>query len=247
MAKLNQIIAIEKGIKARVYATVSEMHKSVQKPELFNGFVRTYQTKHDGGDELPQERKRVQFAVTSILTDAERALSELINVTARKDWSNCDAKADVVVDGQVLVPKVPVTYLLFLEKQLTDMRTFIGQLPVLDEGESWAHDANSGLFRTEMVQTHRTKKVSKPLVLYPATAEHPAQTQVLVEDVLEGHWQQIKHSSAMPRPQKDAMTLRVEKLLQAVKQAREEANAIDEVVTPDVGTPLFKYILGDLA
>ena len=64
MAKLNQIIAIEKGVKARVYGELTELHKAVQKPELFNGFSKTYQKKDDDGEDLPAEKKRVQYAAT---------------------------------------------------------------------------------------------------------------------------------------------------------------------------------------
>jgi hypothetical protein len=48
-----------------------------------------------------------------------------------------------------------------------------------DEGESWTKVTNSGLWVTEPIQTHRTKKVQKPIVLYPPTTEHPVQTQLI--------------------------------------------------------------------
>ena len=38
MAKLNQILAIEKGIKTRVYGEFTELHNATQKPALMNGF-----------------------------------------------------------------------------------------------------------------------------------------------------------------------------------------------------------------
>ncbi len=41
MSKLNQIIAIEKGIKSRVYAGLTDLNKIVQKGELFNGFQKS--------------------------------------------------------------------------------------------------------------------------------------------------------------------------------------------------------------
>ncbi len=244
MAKLNQIIAVEKGIKARVYSGVTELHKASQKPALFNGFAKTYQKKDEDGEDLPPERMRVQFMAPDVLRGAERLLTELMDITARKDWTNCAAAADVVVDGVTIAPAAPVTYLLFLEKQLTDLRTFVDAIPVLDEGEAWTKDVNSGLFKTDPTQTHRTKKVQKPIVLYPATPEHPAQTQVISEDVIAGFWSQVKHSGALPKPEKEAISGRVEKLLQATKQAREQANGTDEQTAPNVGTAVFQYLLG---
>lgn len=49
----------------------------------------------------------------------------LFDVTATKDWANCEARADVTVDGWVLVSAVPVSCLLFLEKRLTDIYAFV--------------------------------------------------------------------------------------------------------------------------
>jgi hypothetical protein len=245
MAKLNQIIAIEKGIKSRVHGEVTDLYKAVQKPDLFNGFGKTYKPVNEDSESLPSERKRVQFETKDVLRSIERLHTELFDVTARKDWTNCDAKANVVVDDNVLIYQVPVPYLLFLEKQLTDLRTFIGAIPVLDEGEAWTKDPNSGLFKTEVVSTHRTKKVQKPIVLYPATEQHPAQTQIITEDVIAGFWEQVKHSGAMPKPEKEALSERVEKLLQAVKQAREEANTRDEVAAPSVGSAVYGYLMAE--
>lgn len=245
MAKLNQIIAVEKGIKARAYSELTELNKAAQKAELFNGFSKVYEKKDEDGEDLPSEKKRVQFVAGEVLRAAERAIGEWMDVTARKDWSNAIATADVSVDGKVVLAGVPVTYLLFLEKQLTDMRTFAGNMPVLDEGEAWTRDENSGLYKSDVVSTHRTKKVQKPIVLYPATPEHPAQTQIVTEDVIAGHWKQVKHSGAMPKPERAALLERVEKLLKAVKEAREAANGIDEVPAPAVGQAIFGYLLGE--
>lgn len=246
MAKLNQIIAIEKGIKSRVYSEITELNKAVQKPELFNGFSKDYRKKDDDGEDLPSEKKRVQFAVPEVLRSVERSMTELMEVTARKDWTNCKASADVVLDGKPLIAGAPVSFLLFLEKQLTDMRTFVSNIAVLDEAESWSKDENSGLYKTEPTQTHRTKKIARPIVLYPATPEHPAQTQMVTEDIIAGFWQTVKQSGAMPKPEKQALSERIEALLRAVKEAREEANVHDEVETPEIGGVVFNYLLGGI-
>jgi hypothetical protein len=241
--KLNQIIAVEKGIKSKSYADITEMHKINQKPELFSGFDKKYQPKDDQDESLPPESKRVQFTTDYVLKSLERTASELMNITARKDWTNMVSKADIKVDGKTILASVPITYLLFLEKQLTDYHTFAKNLPVLDHAEDWKKDVNSGLYKTEPVSTHRTKKVVRPLVLYPATPEHPAQTQLISEDVIAGFWNLVKFSGAISKPAKEELIQRVEILLRSVKEAREEANAIDEVTSPDVGSVIFEYLL----
>lgn len=243
MAKLNQILAIEKGIKADSYSALTEYHKLIQKPELFAGFKKEYQSNSDDGDKLQPEGKKVQFVVTEILRTVEKEQSKLLNIIVRKDLTNCVAKAPVMLDGVQLIPDVPVSYLLFLEKQLNDLRDIIAKLPILDSGDEWKPDESTGLSRTDEVKTHRTKKLQRPIVLYEATDKHPAQTQLITEDVIEGYWSTVKFSGAIRRPDKLAMIERVEKLQQAVKIAREAANIQDEEPSPDVGKAIFGYLM----
>lgn len=228
MTKLNQIIAVEKGVKSRVKSAVTELYKTAQKPELFNGFAKSYEKADVDGEDLPAENKKVTFNAEDMLQSVGGLMAEYLTVTARKDDLNCSARADVVVSGKVLLPKAPITFLLSLEKELTDIKTFITHLPILDESEDWAKDSNSSLFKTEPTKTHRTKKIVKPIVMYPATDHHPAQTQLVNEDILAGYWKSIKHSGALPKPRKLELLSRVETFLNAVKEAREEANSIEE-------------------
>lgn len=244
-AKLNQIIAIEKGVKSRTYADISTLYKVVQKPDLFNGFVKNYLKKDEDGEDFPAEKKRVQYYTDEVLHSVSRSMTELMQITARKDWTNCNAVADVVLDGKVVVKGAPVSYLLFLEKQLTDFATLVDNLPILDENEVWKKDAESDLMKSEPVKTHRTKKLQKPIVLFPATPEHPAQTQLITEDVLVGYWEQVKLSGAMSRNKKKEILEKTIALGKAIKEARETANMTDEVATPNVGDSIFSYILGD--
>jgi len=246
VARLNQIIAIEKGIKSGTYAKITEIHNRT-KPEMYNGFEKRYEKIDEASEDLPPDRKHIEITAQDVLTQVRKLTSELMQVTARKDWTNCVAKANIVVDGQAVLHDVPVTYLLFLEKQLTDLQTLITKMPVLDPAERWESDPASGLFRSaEPTRTHRTKKVQEAIVKYPATVEHPAQTELITKDVLAGHWVTTKFSGAMQKPRKEAIVERVNKLLQAVKQAREAANGADEVDgIPDVGDAVFNYVLRD--
>ena len=244
MTKLNQVIAVEKGIKSRVYADLSALHHSTQKADLFNGFAKQYQPILDDGEQLPPENKKVQLTAEKAIDQTQHLLRDLFDVTATKDWTNCAARASIKIDDKVILEDVPVSYLLFLEKQLTDVRTFIASLPVLDDAENWKQDENSGLYKTAELKTHRTKKVQKAIVLYDATDRHPAQTQLITEDVIAGHWILVKHSGAIARPEKEAIARKVEILLRAIKEAREEANGKVVVPTPDVSKAVFSFIFG---
>src|SRR5690349_11462734 len=161
MAKLNQIIAVEKGVKSRSFQDLTEAHHAVQKPALLSGISRTYLAKDEEGEQLPPESTRVQTRAEDVLRQISTTLTRLFDVTATKDATNCVARADVVVDDRVLLADVPVTYLLFLEKQLTDLHTFVKKLPVLDAAESWVFNDSADCWSTEPVRTNRTKKVPR--------------------------------------------------------------------------------------
>lgn len=241
--KLNQILAIEKGTKSRVHGEITRMHHALQKPTLLNGFAKSYQANDEAGDQHPPENARVQMIATDMIRKAGRLLTELFDITATKDWANTQAKGDLVVDGQVLLEQVPATYLLFLEKQLNDLNTFVGKIPVLDPSDEWSYDESSNLFKTEPSRTSRTKKVQRPIVLYPATEKHPAQTQLISEDVVVGSWLTVKHSGALPVNKKTELLERIERLSNAAKMAREQANGT-EASRREVGERVFTYLFG---
>lgn len=243
MAKLNQIIAVEKGIKSRTQQELTAAHQGLQKPALLSGISRTYQPKDEEGEQLPPESTRVQVKAEDVLRRTADTLTRLFDVTATKDWANCSARADVTVDGRVIVADVPVSYLLFLEKQLADLGAFVRKLPVLDAAESWEQDPSSDAWRTEPVRTVRTRKVPRNHVKAEATDKHPAQVELYYEDVPVGYWTTMKFSGALPAQRVNELVDRVEKLRQAVKFAREEANGVD-VVDQRVGDAVFGYLFG---
>ncbi len=243
MPKLNQILAIEKGIKTRVYADFTELHQATQKPALMNGFHKAYQPRDEDGETYPPESQKVQHNAAEVLERVAAGLTELFDITAIKDYANCAARADVVVDGRPLIKDVPATYLLFLEKQLSDLHTFVAKMAELDAGSDWNVDPGTGLFKTEPTATQRTKKLQRPIVLYDATEHHPAQTQLITEDVIAGQWVTIKYSGAIPAPRKKQLLGRIEKLTNAVKFAREQANAV-ETTEQKVGRHVFDYLFG---
>lgn len=241
MPKLNQIIAVEKGVKQRSYEELTKAHHALEKNTLLAGISRTYQPKDEEGDKLPPESTRVQVRAPQMIAETQTIMTELFDVTATKDWANCEAKADVMLDGEALLTDVPVTYLLFLEKQLVDLHTFVSKLPVLDQAESWTYDSAADAYATQPAETTRTKKIPRNHIKYEATKEHPAQVDVYTEDVIVGTWRTIKFSGALPAARVRELTERVEALQQAVKYAREEANSL-EVDSVSVGDALFGYL-----
>ena len=241
MTKLNQILALEADAKRHAQAAVAQASGTLGNTSVLNGLSRTYQPRQEDDEQLPPESTRVQATAQDVVAAMQSELVRLWDLTATKDYANCEAKADVVLDGRTLVEAAPATYLLFLEKQLAELEGFIRRLPTLDQADKWTYDTAQGLWTTEPVQTVRTKKVPKSHVAYEATKEHPAQVEMYMEDVWVGTWTTVKFSGAIPAAVRNSMLERLRKLLDAVKAAREEANGM-EVRNVKVGAALLGYI-----
>lgn len=239
--RLNQIIAIANGEKARKQKVLTKTYQNLQKSTLFEGISKRYAALDEDGERLPNEDKRVQLTVQQAMKEAIEVMEDMFNVIATQDIGNCSAKADVKVDGNVILSGVPATHLIFLEKQLIDIATFVDQFPVLDPAEDWSFDDIPACYASKVKETHRTKKVPEVIVKYDATEEHPAQTEMTQKDIITGYWSTIKFSGNIKKIDKDAMLDRIRKLSQSLKIAREEANS-QEVTRSDLGTKVLEYI-----
>lgn len=243
MGKLNQVIAVEKGSKTRLNDEFTAAYHVLQKPELLVGLARSYTPKEDGGDTLPPENKKLVVRVEDILTQTAKVLTQLFDITATKDAANCNAKADIVLPGEKtpILTDVCVSHLLFLEKQLADLHTVVKKLPTLDPSENWTWSKEQNCYLTAPVETVKTKKVPKNHVKAEATDKHPAQVETYHEDVVQGTWKTIKLCGALPAERVASILERVEKLLAAVKTARQTANET-EAPPREEGAKIFGYL-----
>lgn len=248
MLKLNQVISIENETKTKTTQEVTEVHKACQKPDLFSGHAKVFKPRDEDpssptGEQLPPDNKQVQAYAVDIIRLTREKWGRMYDVEAMREWGNSVARADVAVGGEVLVKDAPVGFILFLEKQLPLVRKFVTELPVLDAAEAWQpHDPERGVHRTEASGTARTKKLTRPMVLYEATKEHPAQVKEVSEDVFAGTWWTTKYSSALSAQRKAELLKRVDDLIVAVKFARERANE-QPVDDSRVGRQLMEWIL----
>lgn len=243
MGKLNQVIAVVAGKKANAAKAITEAYHLIQKGPLFDGISRTYQPKTEEGDRLPPESKSIQVKVGDLIKTVTAALTEMFDVVATQDHANAEAEASIVIDGKTILFNVPVTHLLFLEKQSNDLATFVGKLPTLDPSEAWTYNESADQWATAPSETARTRKIPKAFVKAPATKEHPAQVETFHEDEIAGYWKTIKFSGAIPAKDKNEMLERVRKLHEAIVKAREEANGI-EVKNASVGKEVLSYVFG---
>lgn len=243
MKYLSQVVANEKTVKNAVYGELTKLYHELQKPDLTAGLQKTYQPHEEDGEKFPPDSKNVQLRVEARLTAIGRRLTQLFEVTAQRDYTNTVAKADVIVNGAVILADAPVPYLLFLEKQLKDFKALVLKLPLLDPTKKWEYDPQERISVADPIVTARSKKVPKPVVLFPATDKHPAQTQLLQEDVLVGNWTTVHQSGAISTSRRDDVLERLETLTAAVKSAREEANRTQVVPLPNYQGVIIDYLL----
>lgn len=243
MSKLCQIIAVANGMKTGAERTITDIHRRTEKDTLLIGHDRTYQPKLDGGETLPPERKVVQVKVPEAMQDAQTILRELWKIVGIQDLGNTKAKADIVLkDGTVLAKEIPVTHLLFLEKQLDNIGKLVSSLAVLDPAQEWGYDANKDAYVSKPIQTLRTKKTQIPLTLAPATDKHPAQVKDITDDVVVGTWTQVNYSGGIPAKAKKDMMARIEDVRNAVKFAREKANQQEVEDNIDLNGGMLNYV-----
>ena len=220
MPKLNQVNAVLTARKNEAEKHVTELYKLIQKEPLFVGRERTYRPLDEvNGQKLPPESQRVQQRADDLIRQAREKWTELWNLVYTQDTGNQGAKADIVVDGRVILANVPVTTLLFLDKQVNDLETFVSKLPTPDPSEEWTHDPNSGLLRGRATESLRTSKEPTVIVKYEATKDHPAQTELFTKDVPVGTWTQIVYSGCLPTDRKNGLLARIHKLQDAIKAA----------------------------
>lgn len=242
-AKLCQIVAAESHRKTDLNRKATDLYHKLQKGDLFTGQTREYEPLDvENGVKYPNEHQKVQLSAEDVLRDVSDVLTQLFDVTATKDYGNMLARADVVVDGETLIKDAPVPYLLWLEKQLTDLHTIFKKIPVHDPGQEWTYDGSTNLYRSKPSKGTKTEKTPQHYSKAAATDKHAEQVEFYWKDDVIGYWTTTRFTGALPASRVRELCDRVLKLHAAVAYAREEANST--VVTDQtVGRKLFDFLL----
>ena len=242
--RLNQIIPILKTVKQNSDKAITEIYHAIQKSQLFLGFSKTYSPREEEGFVYPGETNTVSYKVSDLLEVFTSSVGEFYDLAYTQDCANTIACADLVVDGEVLLANVPVTHLLFLEAQLNDVKTFASKLPTLPVDKTWIYSQEKGCYTTSPKETVKVKKITDFVIAAPATPEHPAQVREVSKDIVEGTWTTIEYSSAIQGDRAKQLLRRVDTLIRAVVQARQEANslAIEQKKSSD---KIFGYLFQD--
>jgi hypothetical protein len=176
-----------------------------------------------------------------VLNDIRLAMTCLLDLTATQDVSNAGVLVDVKFNDKVILRGLPVTNLLFLEKQLINLHALVSKIPILDPSENWAYSSDVGCYVSGKTVTTKTKKTPRTHIKYDATKEHPAQVEMYYEDVVIGSFDTLKFSGSLSSDEHTTILSRIDMLRDAVKVSREEVNSMPAKDTK-VADAIFDFV-----
>lgn len=250
---LHEILAVEQDVKANAERTRNQLIETFRtKQSHFTGMRRTFRpfsvdetTGEEGGERLEAET-RLAKTVPEQLDLAMREVAKALELGMQVDEANTRAKADIVVDGRVLLADVPATFLLQLERRLREVRAVFKEAPTFDPVRVWSVDPAADkkhVLRAEPVTTVRKKRTRKYNVMVEATKEHPAQVDIMEVDEPIGEIRSYDWTGMLSTGKKEALLEQVDRLISAVKQARSRANTVEVDTERKVSTVLVDYLL----
>lgn len=224
--KQHEVLAIEHDKKQKATLILGEaLHTFEKKPALFAGHRKSYAPfdSEDVTKQIPAETVDVQNTVLEKVEYVENFLADKIDIILTKEMTNAGTKAALMIGGKQVELNAPA--LLALEKEVVMFRDFLRKAPTLPNDMSWTPSQSSqGIWETSKEETIRTTKTQKPVTMYPHTDKHPAQTQLITEDVAVGKWSKQLLSGALSTKQKADMLNRADAMINDIQQARARAN-----------------------
>ncbi len=251
MAKLHELLAVHNNLKGQALKVLTELKGTFNtKRHLFQKKLVTFESTTEGMPDSVKEQSDIQSSVRQEVDWVSKIIANSIDASYAIDVANTSAKADIVLeDGTILLKDVPATALLQLEKSVREVSELVKTIPTLDPAKGFKLDPDSGegWYAAREIEVETTRKQKKVLVLYAATVQHPAQTQLIDEDVKVGINRTQEWSTMITPAQKAELIERAEKLFRAVTQARSRANdqTIDQAANK-IGDKLLGYVFSSL-
>lgn len=252
MSKLHELLAVYGNITGQATKLRTELTNTFEKKRHhFAKTIKTFKPNDESaGAAKIEEQQDIQTSVCGELEWIAKTLGKAVDVNYQIDVANREAKGDVITeDGEILLKDVPTTSLLWLEKRVAEWKEMLSAIPTLDpaKGFTQAADQGKGIYVAREVTKIRTKKGKKLYLKYAATKEHPAQTELIDEDIPVGTITEQEWSSLITPAVKADLLDRAEILLRAVSKARAKANehAVD-VASLKIGNTLLDFVLKPL-
>jgi hypothetical protein len=250
MAKLHELIPVNNALEGQADKCAADLTELfTKKHHHFTEKLVTVTSKEEtGAPPTVEEQLALQTTVQKELTWMRQYWVKAIDSAHQINVGNTLAKADIALEnGETLASKVPATTLLELDKMLTKVKNVLSAIPTLDPAKSFKPDPSRepGVSIAREVTRTRTAKKQKGIVLYDATPEHPAQTQLITEDIPVATVTTQEWSGMITPGAKADLLDRCEILMRAVKAARARANEVEiDLAANRIASSLLDYVLG---
>ena len=251
--KLHELLAALGDAEARSNMVQSEASETFSKrANHFMGGHKTLKMFDEKDAHLEPANEQHQELTTTVgakLKYIQRDIARWWDAFLQKEATNQEAKADLVVGGEVIAKDLPAAFFLGMEKELKALRKVYEQIPTLQPGVKWekdttlsAQDNSKGVYRNANPgKKLKTKQTVEHKIMVPQDQYHPAQVEKWTEQLPVGEFTEEVYSGMITPAEKSVMLQRITKLISAVKKARMRANNT-EVVKKAVGKSLFKFI-----
>lgn len=252
-AQLHELLAALGDLNARSNMVQKEGSETFTKrANHFMGSHKILRAFSEADKHLEDAAEQHQALTTTVgakLKYIEKPVTEWLDAFLQKELTNQTAKADLVIDGEIIAEALPASFYLGVEKELKQVRNLIETIPTLQPGIQWvedktavAADNSTGIWRAAHPSKKlKTKQTVAHKILAPATDKHPAQIEKWTEQEPVGEFIEEVFSGMITPLKKSKLLANVTKLISAVKRSRMRANKA-EVVSRSVGKELFAYI-----
>lgn len=251
MGKLHETLSVIDSLQTQLKAILEEAKGTLANKEgLFKGIIveqRSLAVSDDDKVEFPDAKEVSEVAenVPSKLQYVGNFLASFLDAEYQKDEGNRIAKADIVVDGDVLLSGVSAVTLLTLEHKLRAFRDVAASAKTYDPTRVWTPAPNTpNVFEAPPVR--KALKVAREgaEIVVKESDKHPAQWRpVKIERIVATR--ETRELTGLISPlRKHKLLARIDAVIVAVKQARQRANEV-EVPGTKIGAPLIEYLLGD--
>jgi hypothetical protein len=247
-AKLHELLAVEQDLAGTFKNILEETKTTFNKKTAHfmsaHRVLKYYDEEKERAEKAPEEHQAMQTTVQKKLDYQQKHIVRYLDAVLQKEKTNQKAVADIVVDGITIASNVPATFLLGLESKLKQVRDVYSAIPTLQPQIEWTEDPDKGegVFKMKHAEeTYKTEKVIVPQILYEATKEHPAQVEKIQETKNVGKYTKNVWSGMITSAQKSVVLGKIDKLIRAVKKARQRANSV-EIEKVDIGKALFDHI-----
>jgi len=255
MPKLHEILAAEKIPTAAWKTMVQETLKKFKAPDsFFHGHSKslTMLDQEDPKSKVIEAQNRSEKPVTTTVAETLEYAFDLFarneDTQLLKNLGNAEARGTIYLHGAVLAADVPVDSLLGIESRLQEVKQLLLAMPTLDATKHWDRADHIGEYVWEIKypeESAKTAKTAKAVTLSPATKEHPANVQLVHEDVPVGKFTTIARSGECTAAEKAEAIKNIDLIITEVKRARVRTNEI-EVKVATIGDKLVKAILEPL-